>query len=168
MNVVLIGFRGTGKSHVATILSNHLKMPVVSLDKEIERETGKTISEIVEQYGWNHFRNLESQLVQQYAIKDNLIIDTGGGVILRNENIDALRANGRIIWLRASPETIVRRIKKSTDRPALKEGTSFLDEVHEVLDERIALYEAAAEFTVDTDRSTPGEVANQIVHLQLI
>ena len=162
MNLVLIGYRGTGKSAVAEILRGKLGMPVVSLDEEIVCEAGMSIPEIVEQQGWPRFRDLESAIVERFAKRDGAILDTGGGVILRPENTENLRRNGILFWLEASVEKIVERIQESTERPPLTEGKSFLEEVEEVLSERLPLYRAAADREVDTDSLTVGQVAEEI------
>ena len=162
MNLVLIGYRGTGKSVVAEILSRELGMAAVSLDREIVREAGMPIPEIVEKHGWPWFRALESEIVERFARRQRAILDTGGGVILRPENTENLRQGGALFWLKASVEVIVERIQQSTERPSLTEGRSFLEEVEEVLAERLPLYRAAADREVDTDALTPEGVAEEI------
>jgi shikimate kinase len=162
MNLVLIGYRGTGKSVVAEILSRELGMAAVSLDREIVREAGMPIPEIVEKHGWPWFRDLESKIVERFARRQRAILDTGGGVILRPENTENLRQGGALFWLKASVEVIVERIQQSTERPSLTEGRSFLEEVEEVLAERLPLYGAAADREVDTDALTPEGVAEEI------
>lgn len=165
MNLVLIGYRGTGKSHVAQLLGSRLGMPVVSLDAEIAREAGLSIPAIVEQHGWPWFRDLEAELTKRYSHRDGQILDTGGGVILRDDNVAHLRNNGRIFWLQASVDVIVGRIKKGTERPALVDGKTFTEEVEEVLAERLPLYQAAADFQIQTDDLRPREIASKIAHL---
>jgi shikimate kinase len=162
MNLVLIGYRGTGKSVVAEILSRKLGMAVVSLDQEIVRAAGMPIPEIVEKHGWPWFRDLESELVERFARRERTILDTGGGVILRPGNTENLRRHGALFWLKASVEVIVERIQGSTERPSLTGGRSFLEEVEEVLSERLPLYRAAADREIDTDALTPTEVAEEI------
>jgi shikimate kinase len=163
MNLVLIGYRGTGKSTVAQILSRKLGMAAVSLDEEIVREAGMPIPEIVEKHGWTWFRDLESEIAKRFGERSDLILDAGGGVILRPENTLNLRRDGAVFWLKASVEVIVERIHESTERPALTQGKSFLEEVEEVLSERDPLYRAAADREIDTDRLTPAAVADEIV-----
>lgn len=165
MNLVLIGYRGTGKSTVARLLSRQLSRNVVSLDQEIVRDTGRSIPEIVAEHGWPHFRDIEADVTRRVAARDDLIIDAGGGVILRRENVDALRHHGRLFWLRASVPVIVARIQGGTERPALVAGKSFTEEVEEVLRERTPLYEAAAHFQVDTDNRTATDVAAEVARL---
>jgi shikimate kinase len=163
MNLVLIGYRGAGKSAVAAILSQKLGMPAVSLDDEIVREAGMPVPEIVAKHGWTWFRDLESELTRRFSERDGLILDTGGGVILRPENTENLHRHGAVFWLKASVGVIVDRIQASTERPALTEGKSFLEEVAEVLAERLPLYRAAADREIDTDPLTPDAVADAII-----
>jgi shikimate kinase len=165
MNLVLIGYRGTGKSTVARLLAAKLGLPVVSLDEEIVRHAGRSIPEIVQEHGWPHFRDIEAAITRQFASQDGLIIDAGGGVILRPENVDNLRRAGRLFWLRASVPVIVKRIEGGTQRPALTAGKSFTEEVEEVLRERTPLYTAAAHHTIETDARSPEEVALEIERL---
>jgi shikimate kinase len=165
MNLVLIGYRGTGKSTVAQLLAKQLGMEVVSLDQEIVRHAGRTIPEIVAAQGWAHFRDLESEITKRCAARDQIIIDAGGGVILRQENVENLRRGGTLFWLRASVPVIVARIAAGSERPALTAGKSFTDEVEDVLNERIPLYEAAAHHRVDTDARTIEQVAAEIARL---
>jgi len=165
MNLVLIGYRGTGKSTVAKLLAAQLGMEVVSLDQEIVRQAGCSIPEIVAAHGWPHFRDLEAEVTKRVAARDHLIIDAGGGVILRPENVGNLRRNGKLFWLRAAVPVIVARIEAGTERPALTAGKSFTDEVEDVLRERTPLYEAAAHHRVDTDSRSPQQVAAEIARL---
>jgi shikimate kinase len=162
VNIVLIGYRGTGKSTVAALLASNLEMPQICLDEEIVKRAGKRIPEIVAAHGWEHFRDLESQVVEDYASKDGWVIDAGGGVILREENVRNLRRNGTLVWLTAPPSVLIERIKDDTERPALKDGKTFLEEVEEVLEERLPLYRAAAHLSIDVSTSTPEEVALRI------
>ena len=163
MNIVLIGYRGTGKSAVGGLLAARLGMACIAMDTEIVRRAGISIPEIVENEGWPGFRDRESALARELGERDNLVIDTGGGVIERPENIAALGKNGCIIWLKASVATIVGRIEGDTGRPALTEGKSFTDEVAEVLERRTPLYRAAAHGEIDTDDLTPEQIADRII-----
>jgi shikimate kinase len=163
MILVLIGYRGTGKSIVGRLLAQRLKMTSLAMDAEIEKHAGMPIPEIVDRYGWQKFRDLETEVAMELSTRDNIIIDTGGGVIERPENMEALGKNACVVWLKASVENIVPRICGGTDRPALTAGKSFTEEVAEVLERRIPLYQAAADFEIDTDLLTPAQVADKIV-----
>jgi shikimate kinase len=165
MNLVLIGYRGTGKSTVAQLLAKRLGMPVVSLDQEIVRQAGHSIPEIVAAHGWPHFRDLESEVTKRFSERDKIIIDAGGGAILRKENVEHLRRGGTLFWLRASVPVIVARIEHGSERPALVAGKSFTEEVEDVLRERTPMYAAAAHHQVDTDACNPEQVAAEIVRL---
>lgn len=162
MNIVLIGYRGAGKSTVAGLLASDLRMPQVCLDEEIVRRAGKRIPEIVADHGWEAFRDLESEVVEAYGENDGWVIDAGGGVILREKNVQNLRRNGTLIWLTAPPSVLIKRIKDDTERPALKDGKTFLEEVEEVLEERLPLYRSAAHRTIDVSDLAPAEVASRI------
>jgi shikimate kinase len=163
MNLVLIGYRGTGKSAVAALLSEKLSMTAICLDEEIESDARLSIPEIVEQHGWTWFRDLESKLTSKFSAMDELILDTGGGVILRDDNVSSLARNGRVCWLKASVETIAARIEHSSNRPSLTGEKSFLDEIEQVLAERTPLYRAAAHHEIDTDALSLEEVADAVI-----
>jgi shikimate kinase len=167
MNLVLIGYRGTGKSTVAQLLAKKLGMAIVRLDEEIARNAGRSIPEIVAEHGWPHFRDLEAEVTERFSRRDNIIIDTGGGVILRRENVENLRRRGKLFWLRASVPVIIARIEAGTERPPLTAGKSFTEEVGEVLRDRTPLYEAAAHYQIDTDVLSPEQVAAQVSRLYI-
>ncbi len=151
MNIVLIGYRGTGKSTVAMLLAARLGRELVSTDAEIVKRAERTIPEIVAQEGWEYFRDLESDICKELAVRDQLVIDTGGGVILRAQNVEALKKTGTVFWLTASVETIAKRIGGDNQRPSLTGTKSFVDEIQDVLRERMPKYQAAADHVVITD-----------------
>jgi len=165
MNIVLIGYRGTGKTVVGELLSARLGMTYIGMDAQIVKKAGMPIPEIVEKSGWPKFRDIETQVARELAGLDNIIIDTGGGVIERPENIEALKINSRIFWLQASVDVIVSRIQEDTQRPALTAGKTFTQEVAEVLEQRISKYKSAAQFEIDTDPLTPEQVAEKIIQI---
>ena len=165
MNLGLIGYRGTGKSVVAQQLAERLGMPVVGMDAEIVRRAGCSIPEIVAADGWPAFRDRETALAKELAGRDGLIIDCGGGIIERSENIEALKAGGRVFWLKASVETIVERIGGDDQRPSLTGTQSFTDEVAEVLARRTPLYAEAADVEIPTDYAPAHDVADEIARL---
>lgn len=163
MNIVLIGYRGTGKSCVAAILARRLGRDVISTDAEVVRRAGASIPEIVEAHGWEHFRTLEADVCRDVAARRSVIIDTGGGAILRRENVEALKADGLLFWLTAEVPTIAKRISGDTQRPALTADKSFVDEVQQVLTERMPAYRSAADHVLATDDLTPNQLADAIV-----
>lgn len=163
MNIVLTGYRGTGKSAVARLLADRLGWQCASLDALIAGQEGRGIPDIVADRGWDYFRDVESTVVKKLAGRDRLILDTGGGAILRPGNVQALRENGVLFWLKARPATIVSRIRDDDGRPALTPGRTFLEEIEEVLAQRTPLYHGAADFEIDTDDKTPGAVAEEVL-----
>ena len=165
MNIVLIGYRGTGKSVVGELLARRLGMPCIGMDAQIVKRAGMTIPEIVEKSGWPGFRDIESQVARELAGLDNIIIDAGGGVIERPENIEALQTSSLIFWLKASVDVIVSRIQEGTQRPALTTGKTFTEEVAEVLEQRTPKYKSAAHYEIDTDTLTPEQVAERIIQI---
>ncbi|MDR4495095.1 MAG: shikimate kinase [Nitrospirales bacterium] len=163
MNIVLIGYRGTGKSTVARILGERLQRTVISTDAAIVKEEGQSIPQIVEQFGWDHFRDLETRMCRKLQDQTDLVIDTGGGLILREENVNILKAHGKVFWLTAEVSTIVNRISGDTQRPSLSGTKSFVEEVEDILKERTPKYQAAADFTIPTDHETPESIAVQVL-----
>jgi len=165
MNIVLIGYRGTGKSVVGNLISERLRMPCISMDARVVEQAGMSVPEIVKRHGWTTFRNMESEVARELAKRDDIIIDTGGGVIERPENIDVLKRNGQIIWLKASTDVIVSRIEGGMDRPSLTGEKSFTEEVAEVLKRRTSKYRCAAQYEIDTEQLTPEQVADRIIEI---
>ena len=163
MNVVLIGYRGTGKSSVGKVLAARLDRPLLSTDAEIVRLAGQTIPAIVEQHGWEYFRDLESKVCQELAGQNGLIIDTGGGAILRSQNVYVLKQTGKLFWLTASVETIAKRIESDTQRPSLTGTKSFIDEIQDVLQDRLPKYQAAADYVIETEGRSLSQVADEIL-----
>jgi len=165
MNIVLIGYRGTGKSTVGKILAERLGRELVSTDAEIISRARLPVPDIVQRFGWDHFRDLESEVCRDLAGKDGLIIDTGGGAILRQQNVDCLKKNGILIWLTATVRTITERIGGDTQRPSLTGAESFTEEVEEVLRERQPKYKSAANHIIETDGRSVAEVVEAILAL---
>ena len=163
MNIVLIGYRGTGKSTVGKLIAARLGRTVVSTDAEIVKQTGQSIPEIVAQHGWAYFRDLESEVCEELAGKDGLVIDAGGGVILRSQNVELLKKTGTLFWLTASVDTITQRIGRDTQRPSLTGTKSFVDEIQEILCERTPQYEAAADHQIATDGRSIVQIADEIL-----
>jgi shikimate kinase len=162
MNVVLIGYRGAGKSAVGRLLAERLGYRLLATDELIVERFEMSIPEIVEKHGWERFRDAETEVAEEVSREDGCVIDTGGGVILRPQNVASLKKNGRLFWLQCSPKVIMERLKDVTDRPSLTGEKSFLEEVEEILKERTPKYRAAADHVIDTTELGLAEVADRI------
>ena len=153
-NLFLIGFRCTGKSTVGKLLGARLRRAFVDTDSQIVTESGLSIREIVDNRGWQDFRRLEQTVLKQVCAVDRRVVATGGGIVLDSDNVELMQRSGRIIWLRASPQTIKARMVQDRDskafRPALTSKDHLL-EIEETLIERQPLYKQAMDFSVDTD-----------------
>jgi shikimate kinase len=163
MNIVLIGYRGTGKSTIGRALAAKLGRQLLSTDHEIIRRVGKSIADIVAAQGWEYFRDQEAAVCLDLAGRDNLIIDTGGGAILRQQNVAVLKRNGRLFWLTASVETIAARIGSDTHRPSLTGTKTHVDEIRDVLNERMPKYATAADYSIVTDGRSVEELVKHIL-----
>lgn len=159
-NVILIGFMGSGKSEVGKRLAHMLGMEFVDTDALIEQQTKMSISEIFRRHGEAWFREIEKKVVSEVASRRGLVISTGGGVPMFEENMQALRHNGLLFYLRASPITIWKRIKDVQDRPLLDVSDRF-SRILELLERREPFYRRA-DFIIQTDELNPDEVASQI------
>ncbi|MEO5356682.1 MAG: shikimate kinase [Nitrospirae bacterium YQR-1] len=159
-NIVLTGFMGTGKTTVGRILAKELGMKLVDIDEEIETENALSICDIFKEYGELAFRDKETEMAKKVSAKGGLVISTGGGIVLREENIACLRQNGLIVCLMATPETILQRTKGTTDRPLLKVENPY-ERIKELLAQRSACYRSA-DIAVETDGKSPVVIAQEI------
>lgn len=160
-NIVLTGFMGTGKTAVGKILARRLGLVLVDVDAEIERERKTTIKEIFGQFGEAGFRDIESAAIEKLSAMKNAVLSTGGGAVLRADNMDALRKNGVIVCLAASPETILRRTGANKNRPLLQVDDP-LQKIKELYEFRKPYYEKA-DIIINTDNMSPAQVAEEII-----
>ena len=154
---------GTGKSTVGKILARRLNRPWVDVDQRIEEAQKKKISEIFEKEGEGVFRRLEKEMIRRVADVPGQVITTGGGAVIDPDNLQALKKNGLLITLAASPETIFQRVKDSRHRPLLK-GGDLMSELRRLLEQRQGSY-AKADATFHTDGKTASQVAAEIADM---
>lgn len=163
MNIVLLGFMGTGKTTIARRLSEILGFKYISSDDLIEKREKRTINEIFASSGEEYFRKVEKEIIKEISEKDNQVIDAGGGVVLDPENIDALRKNGILICLTARPEIIFERVKDKNDRPLLN-VPDRLERIKQLLEFRKPFYERA-DYFIDTSDLDVNEVVKKILEI---
>jgi shikimate kinase len=168
MNLILIGYRATGKTTLARQLAQRLGWPWIDADVEIERRAGKSIARIFAEDGEGAFRQLESEVIAELCGQDRLVLAAGGGAPLRAENSQAMRRSGRVVWLTAAPRTILARMSADATtvgrRPNLTDQGP-LEEIIQWLARREPIYRESAHVTVDTEGKTPAQLTEEILAL---
>ena len=161
-NIILIGFMGCGKTTVGIRLSYRLRRAMEDTDKLIEKEEGRTISEIFRTDGEAFFRGLETDCLKKLIrTARNMIISVGGGLPVREENRALLKQLGTVVYLCASAETIYERTKHDTSRPLLQ-GDDPKGKIRTLLAEREAIYESAADIVIDVNQKGFEEILAEI------
>lgn len=161
-NVILIGYMGCGKSTVGKRLSFRLKMPYVDTDKMIEAKQETTIGEIFAEKGEAVFRDMETECVKSlFEHKQDYVIAVGGGLPMREENRVLLKKLGKVVYLRAKPDTIYERLKDDTTRPLLQ-GEDPQGKICAMIDQRGPIYETAADCIIDVDEKNFDEILDEI------
>ncbi len=166
MNIVLIGYRCTGKTTIGKHIAERLKRKFVDTDAMIEKRLNSSITRVVKSLGWAEFRKIEKDVVSEVSKLRNVIIATGGGVVLDPENVLSLKRHGILFWLKVDPDEIKRRMKKDIDldniRPPLNDKDP-IGEVDKILDERIPFYKNAADHVIECTRLSIKEVVDWIL-----
>lgn len=164
-NIVLTGFMGAGKTTVGRMLAARLGWNFIETDEMIERRTGMSISQIFQLHGEAYFRQMESEVVRELArvSRESSVIATGGGVVLRPDNISALRSAGVIVYLDVTPEEAWQRLRGKKDRPLLQEGC-LEERIRALLQERREQY-LDSDFQVKTEGKKPVEIVEEIAAL---
>jgi len=168
--VYLTGFMGAGKSTVGPILANVLGWDYFDLDKIIEEHTGKKISEIFAESGDQYFRKIESEKLKEISTGNNIIISLGGGTIAAGDNLDFIKKNGRIIYLKTSIESVYKRLIYKNDRPLLKINElnapreEILKKIDSVYKAREPFY-LQADFVIETENIPIGKTVDQLAKI---
>ncbi len=161
--IILIGYMGAGKTTLGRYLAEKNAYDFLDTDAYIIEKAGMSINEIFRVHGENYFRNLETEMLGELIQKNgNMVIATGGGLPLREENQTLLHELGTVCYLRACPDTIYDRVKSSTDRPLLACDNPY-EKICNMLKARTPVYESAADICLDTDDMTAEEAAGKIM-----
>jgi shikimate kinase len=163
-NIILIGYRGTGKTFVGSHLAEKLGYKFIDTDDVIEQRAGMKIADIVNKYDWEYFRDCESEVLLEVCSGEKSVIATGGGVIEREQNRRAMKKNGIVIWLIAPPDIIYERIKNDSNRPNLTDAKTEKEDILKKLPERIPIYRSMADFTIETHIASLSETVHRILH----
>ncbi|MDD5439908.1 MAG: shikimate kinase [Candidatus Omnitrophica bacterium] len=163
MNIVLVGFMGTGKTTIAKKLARRLAMVYVSTDDLIEQDTKMSISDIFEKKGEAYFRDAEVKAVKKASAMKNAVIDAGGGAVINPENAADLKRTGVMICLWADAQDIYARTRRYTHRPLLKVGNP-IEKIQDLLNRRKPYYERA-DHHINTSVLAVDDVVNDIVKL---
>jgi shikimate kinase len=165
MNIILIGYRGSGKSTVGSRLASRMGRRFVDTDDLIESEEGQ-IREMVAFHGWDYFRTIEKKMIEEISKEDNLVIALGGGAVLDPDNVVNLSKNGLIIWLKADREVVQKRINQDprtfASRPTLT-GKGTIEELEEIMVFRDPYYEKAGKIQFDTSSMNVEAVVENIL-----
>ena len=160
-SIILTGFMGTGKSSVGKALARMTGREFMDLDSLIVAEAGQSINEIFAQQGESFFRTLETAVLRKIALRDNVLLSTGGGAVLAAENREIFRSMGTVINLTAPTGVICTRLRHATDRPLLNEGVKLI-KLEQMLREREPCY-AEADIRIDTAGKKIEDVAAEIL-----
>jgi shikimate kinase len=161
-NIILIGFMGTGKTAVGKALKKISEFPLIDTDELIEEQANSSISNIFKLHGEEYFRNLESAVCKRLDKYSNTIISTGGGIILREENIKALKESGTVFLLTASPEEIYERTKRNKGQRPLLLVANPLQKIESLLDARNENYLKAKDHEINTVDRPVSSIASEI------
>lgn len=162
-NIVLVGLSGSGKTTIGNILSRLSSYSFVDTDEIIVKLQNRSINEIFAENGEEYFRDLETQVTKEVSDKDCQILSTGGGVVLRDENLKNFKKNGVVFYLKTSVETLLKRLEGDSSRPLLKTD-DVKKKLENMLNIRNSLYEKA-DVVIETDKMSAEETAKEILRI---
>jgi len=162
-NIVLVGLSGSGKSTLGNILSSLSGYALVDTDAIIVKLQNRSINNIFETNGEEFFRTLETQVSKEISAFDKQIISTGGGIVLKEKNLEYLKQNGIVFYLKTSVNSLLKRLEGDNTRPLLKTD-DVKKKLENMLEIRGKLYEKA-DVTIETDKLTPEETAKEILRI---
>lgn len=161
-NIFLIGFMGSGKSTVASCLAEKYGMEIIEMDQLIVEREGMSIPDIFAQKGEPYFRDAETNLLIEIQSEQNKVVSCGGGVVLRENNVEEMKKSGKIVLLSAKPETILERVKDDDNRPLLR-GNKNVEFISDMMEKRRSKYESAADVVIQTDGKEVDVICKEII-----
>lgn len=161
-NIFFVGFMGVGKTTVSEYLSTILNRSKIEVDKYIEEKENMTISDMFEKHGEDYFRNCETNVLKELKNESNKIVSCGGGIVLRDENIELMKEQGQIVLLTASPQTVYERVKTSEERPILKNNMN-VEFIESLMKKREEKYLKTADIIINTDDKNIQQVSDEII-----
>ena len=161
-NIMLIGFMGSGKSTIAKYLSHILEMQDLETDEFIVKREDMTINEIFQRKGEEYFRRCENNALRELETRQGIIISCGGGMPMKDENVELMKKKGKIVLLTESPENIYERVKYSNERPLLN-GNMNVEYIKDLMEKRKDRYESIADIVVDTNNKPIHVIAEEVV-----
>ncbi len=166
MKIFFTGYRCTGKTTTGKLLADLIGFSFMDTDQMVEQQEKLSISQIVETYGWNRFREIEKQILMDTEQYEKKVISTGGGIVTDRDNLEFIRKNGFTVWLDADSSIIINRLKNDEKsfllRPSLTEN-NLVDETNRLLKEREHLYAECSNMKIDTTDKTPEKIV-QIIY----
>jgi len=165
-NIVLIGMMGCGKSSVGKELGSFGRYKFLDMDLMIESRCQMTIPHIFERYGELYFRTVETETAREAASRESVVIATGGGVILKHENMEALRTNGFVVYLQCRPQVLLDRVKGDKGRPLLNAASEKEKLLEKLLTEREPLYKQYSDYIIDANESSKSKLAKAILEVK--
>ncbi|HJP15708.1 MAG TPA: shikimate kinase [Acidimicrobiales bacterium] len=167
-HVALVGLMGAGKTVVAAALARKSSHRHIDLDRWIQNSQGRSIGVIFKEQGEKGFRKVETEALKQVLeTKESIVLSTGGGIVVTAENRSILKKNSHVVWLKASPEGLTKRVGDGRSRPLL-EGKNPREVLQLLSAEREESYEDVADFVIDVESGTVEEISNKILALNIL
>ena len=163
-NIYLVGLMGAGKTTIGRLLAKHLHKTFYDTDHEIERRTGVNIPLIFEVEGETGFRKREISIIEELSHKSNIVMATGGGAILSEENRNNLKQHGTVIYLKANVHELWQRTRNDKNRPLLQTVDPH-EQLKQLFAERDPLYTEVATFVIETEGESVGSIVHRIEQL---
>lgn len=163
-NIILVGYMGCGKTTVGQDIAERMQYTFADTDEMLVTQQGRSINDIFKESGEPAFRAMETALLERmlHDGSDGLVIATGGGMPVREENRALLKRLGMVVYMRVKPETVYERIKDDTTRPLLQ-CENPMERIREMIKSRESAYEASAQLVIDVDSLLPSEAAEEII-----